>query len=942
MAVCSDAASMNRDPIAPTAQDLHGNDRTMGHPPIAPEQLLQAVMTALEALGIGFELKRPAQLPEYKSAFLEKCFETKDENACYERYLGRPEACRPCLLARAIASQKIQRATLYDVSGRCFDVTAIPQLGPGEVPWAMEVLQDVTERTRAEQALRESEERFRAMAENTPDLIARFDRDHRYLYANPVSRERVGVTTNELAGKTIRETWLQPEMSQRMELEIDAVFATGENRRVQLLWPNGFWIDCMLVPERAEDGTTRAVIANARDITQLKRTEEALRQRAAALRQSEEMYRMIADNVGDGIWLVDLATLTMDYASPAVLQASGYAVEELSGISLERLMTPESFARVKATLAEVLSQKNGDRNVTRRLELEEVSKTGERRWVEVTARLLFDTHGVAREIVGVTHDVTERRRSLDLLSKAMVEAEAASRIKSQFVSNISHEIRTPLNAIIGLAELIARDSELGSAQSRAGIILHESEVLLALVNDLLDQAKMAEGRFELSPEPTRLSEVLDAVCLGANIAAMRKALTYRIVVAPSVPQAIVCDGLRLRQILQNLVSNAVKFTEKGEVRLEVSCAERSQTHARLHFSVVDTGIGIPLDRQDNIFEAFVQADANTTRRYGGTGLGTTIARHLVQMMGGDITLESQPHRGSHFWFELTFELADEPSIQPPSSSFGRGERNVQSTRRMGSILVAEDYAVNYRIVREHLESAGHRVTIVENGEQAVRACSESVFDLVLMDLQMPVMDGFEATRRIRELPGGNGTVPILAVTASAEARTKNECVKRGMNGVITKPVRRATLLDTIEKWLLHSAGVIDTPIPPSSVIAAQPLPAAPRPLVFGYRDLIEQFGGKERLAQGVAREFSINLAEEQKALRVAFDAGDLEQVRKRAHRLKGGAASVCAFEVSDVAARIETAARDGNATAIPQLLAEFQAAQCEFVLSVSVKCSERG
>jgi PAS domain S-box-containing protein len=1031
---------------------------------VSPEELLEAIFSGLEALGVGFELKRPAQLPEYESSFLRQNFGSECQSECFHRYLGKNEACRPCLLARAIAAKSVQRSTLKGVDGRYFDITAIPQIGQHQGSgWAMEILQDVTERMRAEQALRASEERFRAIAENSVDVIMRFDRQHRHLYVNPVVKDQTGIDASEFFGKSHAELGFPAELCRIWDTEIDAVFASGQTRRVQFQLPMGTWIDWMLMAERGDDGETNAVLTSARDITSLKRSEEQLRQREsmleeaqalanagdfywdpsehllvwskqlyrifgldpnsvtpeesvfwsevlplsddviaqhlararetcepthferriqrldggqrillvtvcwrrndagqpatlsgsiqdvtdqtlaeAALRKSEEMYRAIADNVGDGIWLVDIASLRFTYTSPAVVQASGYDQDELRELRVDQLMTAESAARVRAELNDALVQSKTCKKVMRRLEVEELCKSGQVRWVEVTARLLVDDQGQPREIIGVTHDVTDRRRAHELLAKAKAHAEETNRLKSRFVSNVSHEIRTPLNAIIGLVELILRDKDLSSAQANAATVLHESELLLSLVNDLLDHAKMEEGKFELSPEPTDLDELLAAVGRNGALLADRKGLAFQVAVAATVPKNLVCDPLRLRQILQNLVANAVKFTERGGVKLEITCPEQSETQARLVFSVTDTGIGIAEERQEAIFDAFVQADQNTTRRFGGTGLGTTIARQLVHLMGGKIGLESTPNKGSRFWFELPLELGNSSPDSHRSLPSGLDSMRMSGQQRAGSILVAEDYPVNQRILREHLESAGHHVTVVENGQEAYRACELQRFDLVLMDLQMPIMDGFEATCLIRTLREPNGSVPVLAVTASAEASTRRECVDRGMNGVITKPVRRRSLLDTVDSWLLHSEGAISTPMPPSIGVSAAAVDTA---LVlqrteFDYQSLIEQFGGNAALARSVAKDFASTLEREKDSLVGLFASGNLEEVRRIAHRVKGGAATIGASTAAGIAEQIETAARDNVPAVLPKLLDMLRDAQVKLRELVSAKCEK--
>jgi signal transduction histidine kinase/ActR/RegA family two-component response regulator len=403
------------------------------------------------------------------------------------------------------------------------------------------------------------------------------------------------------------------------------------------------------------------------------------------------------------------------------------------------------------------------------------------------------SQGRMTKMTGALIDVTEEKELLLRLEQAKVEAEAAAGVKDEFLANMSHEIRTPLNGIIGTMSLLLDSGVSGEQKEHLQTIQSCGESLLHLVNDVLDVAKIEAGKLTLERTPFRLRElVTNAMAIIAPVAA-ESGLELRETCDPALPATVAGDPQRLQQILLNLLSNAVKFTERGLVALDVSMVENGRDFAGVRFSVRDTGIGIPDKVQQAIFEPFAQADTSTTRRFGGTGLGLSICRSLVGLMGGKLELDSDAGRGSTFSFAVRLALA--PDLTSPASlANGRIARSSRSLR----ILLAEDNVINQKVAVRLLERMGHRVDIASDGRQAVAAVMRGAYDLVLMDCQMPQMDGYAATRAIRQLDLGCA-IPIVAMTASATAEAEIGCLEAGMDHFLSKPVVAARLYDMIEK-----------------------------------------------------------------------------------------------------------------------------------------------
>ncbi len=423
-------------------------------------------------------------------------------------------------------------------------------------------------------------------------------------------------------------------------------------------------------------------------------------------------------------------------------------------------------------------------------------------WVETSKAPLRDAEGRIFGVLGVFQDITARREMEAALVAARSDAEAASRAKSAFLATISHEIRTPLNPILGFANLLIESGLNPEQQSYAEIIKKRGEHLLALIDDILDLTRIEAKKIELEREHLRPRDLVADAIKAVEWQALQKGLRLAAEVDPGVPDMVVGDGLRLLQVLLNLLSNAVKFTARGEVVARISvdaaaAAEVDPDHVRLRFEVRDTGIGIALDQQERIFEPFTQADSTMARKFGGSGLGLTIARHLVDKMGGQIGFESRLDVGSRFWFTARLERAEapagSPAAPPPAAAPPPPRRRV---------LVVEDEETNRLLIATLMRKAGYDVQSVEDGFHAITTCRSVQFDLVLMDIQMPGMDGIQTMQALRELDRpANRYTPVVALTAHTMKGDAERFLAAGMDGYIPKPVTPASLAEGIRAAL---------------------------------------------------------------------------------------------------------------------------------------------
>ncbi len=511
------------------------------------------------------------------------------------------------------------------------------------------------------------------------------------------------------------------------------------------------------------------------------------------------------EQLSDGVLVLDQNNRIADF-NPAALKLLGLSTESL-GQPLNQALPdwPE--------LQQLSKQASQHTQIQRRLEIKRPHANGQS-WFELDLQHL--SRGSQHGLMMVIHDISTRKlteqqlheknheleTARDLASAMARQAEAANQAKSEFLANMSHELRTPLNGVIGLSQLLI-STELSADQQRyAELLGHSGEALLALINDILDLAKIEARQLELELLPFNLDNEMQKIRSILAFQAQEKGLRLTLQINSDVPNQLYGDPGRLRQILLNLGINAIKFTENGTVSLVVSCEPVSQTidpqdrpQARLRFSVQDTGIGIAAADLNRLFSPFTQLDGSTTRKYGGTGLGLAISRQLVDLMGGELSVSSQPGQGSCFWFVSNFEIQPEPDLISSPNTHSPTTEHFSAR-----ILLAEDNPINQLVAQTLLEKLGCRVDVVDNGLAVLNTLKHQTYDLILMDCQMPEMDGFETTQHIRQ----NNLYPaltIVALTAHVQQGDRERCLAAGMNDYLSKPIQQQALIKILERWL---------------------------------------------------------------------------------------------------------------------------------------------
>ena len=664
------------------------------------------------------------------------------------------------------------------------------------------------------------------------------------------------------------------------------------------------------VERRITERTESLTLANkvlSQEITERERSQ-------AALAESEQRKSAILQTALDCIVSMDHAGRIVDFNAMAE-RTFGFTAQEVQGRLLSDVIIPPDIRSAHQAGLDRYLRSRQSNLLGKRVEMPALRRDG----TTIPSEIAIAAVDIAGNpfFVATLRDIAERKATERELREAKETAEAANQSKSQFLAIMSHEIRTPMNGILGMARLML-DTRLDDRQRDNVVTMVESaEALLTVLNDILDFTKLEAGKLALVDRDFDLPGLIESVASLQGSRARAKGLELNVNIAPDLPRYLRADADRLRQVLSNLVGNAITFTDKGAVSIDVHRMAEIGDVLWLHVTVSDTGIGIAPEAQSKLFSDFTQADATIARRFGGTGLGLSISKRLIDQMGGRIGLESQQDRGSVFWFEVPLNRGKAPAESKQAATAAGGPIRV---------LLAEDNLINQKVVTGILRNHGHIVDVVENGALAVEAVKSTAYDLVLMDVHMPVMDGILATRMIRSFSGDGANVPIVAVSAGAMEVEIQACLDAGMTDFVVKPVHPRTLFDTMARVLGGRASIAD------GVAAARPLAAAVLPpttedagLDDAILDALAEQLGDGALAE-LAVDFDLNAERLMATMDSARDSGDASAWRLAAHSLKGAAASLGLRRVVSVAREIEMAAAEGRTAEATPLTAALPAA----------------
>lgn len=920
-------------------------------------------------------------------------------------------------------------------------------------------------------ALVESEARIHAIINAALDCIITMDSNGKIVEFNPAAEKTFGYKSQEVVGKEMGELFMPPDVRERQRRSFQNFQSSGTGSMMgQRLDVPAFRKDgTEFIAEMATQGVTQGgefvFTVFLRDITDRKLAEEQRDEFEEMLEKERDLLLTLIDNLPDYIFAKDV--------SGKYRTVNETLLRDLGAPSRDEVIGKSDYDYWPKELADEYHA--GDQTVIKsgvllpNREEESIDHAGNTRWLLTTKAPLRDRNGKVEGLVGICRDITERKRAEVELKEAKESAENANRAKSDFLANMSHEIRTPMNGIIGMTELMLSTQLSAEQNDYLAMVKDSADALLRLLNDILDFSKIEAGKLELEATDFGLRDCVGKTAQTLGVRAADKGIELNCRIDPALPDNLIGDAGRLRQIIVNLAGNAIKFTEEGEVVIEVTEESHSEDQVCLQFSVKDTGIGIAPEKQGAVFEAFQQADTSITRKFGGTGLGLAISSQLVEIMGGRIWLESELGRGTTFHFTAVFDIgteqANRPTIdidaleglpalivddnrtnrrileeiltnwkmKPGLADSGEAalvemkravERNEpyqlvlldcmmpgmdgfelakhigedsqlsdctmmmissgvrpgdaeqcrdlgivrhmskpfvqsellktilaavgesvvddvrtleqdvdQAKRRPLKILLAEDGLVNQRVAVGLLKIDGHDVTIAHNGREAVDAMKNDSFDLVLMDVHMPEMDGFEATVAIREYEQQQGSrTPIVAMTAAAMKGDREQCLAVGMDGYVSKPVDPLKLRTAIEKFIPEMSSDASEVLPDDSNVDG-------KDSVFNLEAAQSRIpGGSEGFKQ-MALLFLEECPKLLNDIREGLASDDAKQVHRGAHTLKSSADLFGAEVVVDAARRLETLGQEGDLTSAVDVMAELETAVTDMVGAVEAASS---
>ena len=918
---------------------------------------------------------------------------------------------------------------------------------------------DISALKEAERALRDSESKYRLLTERTSGVVWYYDiAKNQVTYASPSVERVFGYTPEEFVelplallntpeSLEILETRLLNELSKEQQPGTDKFRVV--DLHLEQLHKNGqiIHVELAMSFDRAADDEIMGVIGVTRDVTARRKAEEALK-------KSEEKYRMILNEMEDAYFEVDLHG-NLTFFNRSLSAGLDYEPEEIMGRNISEFVGRDELPKLYEAFEKVL-QTGQSSDV---FDWVFVTREGSVKNMQSSVTLLRGQNGEPRGFKGLARDITEAKKA-ERLKREKLKAELASQAKSQFLANMSHEIRTPINGIIGMVELMLEKGMQGDELRFLNVINSEAENLLALVNDILDFSKIEAGKMTLEQVPFDLREMVEDLGRAFAYRAAKKGLEFSSFISPEIETPLIGDVNRLRQVVTNLCVNALKFTEQGQIVVSALLQKDLGDRLVVRIEVQDTGVGVPEHKQSLIFESFTQADDSTTRRYGGTGLGTTIAKELVGLMGGVLGVQSEEGVGSVFWVELTLSKAvlvmasnklmvdlsnysmlvvddnstnafivsaylkalhcrvdqastaedaldllairkrenepydmlitdicmpgmsgltlaekvagnddtgcllilglssigDEKLIADQGLQYldGLMEKPLRRDELVAKvlellnpdrqskpavvfsdvpaddshtggealdILVVDDYKTNQLVAFSHLNSVGHKVEVASNGKEAIEAIKNKDFDLILMDLQMPIMDGYQATNMIRIIEQQTQRrTPIIAMTAHALAGYREKCLDAGMDDYVVKPLRRVDLLAIVDKWCQDGENYKERP----NVAVDDVEHGQTGELAFDLDRAAREFEDDREFMLQIAANFLEEADRDAGAMEEAIARGDNDALARLAHGIKGGAANLTADKLAHKAAALEQTGLDGDLTGVDDQFSEFK------------------
>jgi len=776
----------------------------------------------------------------------------------------------------------------------------------------------LAERDRSEAALRESETNMHAILDNSPYMIWLKDIEGRYIKANKRFLDSVRMGASEqLIGKTDFDIW-PADLAKKYHDDDVEVLASRQQKCIEEPALDGgrtLWVETFKTPVVDENGKVFGTAGFARDITGIKLAAETAR--ANEIRMQE-----IIDVMPVVLFIKDPAS-NIILMNRACEEQWGLAFSDLRGTDASRFFPPEQMALFLAKDREVFANR-------RLVDFEETAWSASRRENRIMhtyKKPVFDEAGNPLYLIGMSVDITERKqaerqlrelneqledrvaqRSHELI-QAKGAADAANQVKSEFLANMSHEIRTPLNSILGMAHLALRAETSPNSSSYLKKIQSSGEHLLGIIDDLLNFAKIGAGKIKVETVDFDLSNVMERLDNMIAGKVIEKGLELAFDIDPGIPDNLRGDPLRLVQVLINYADNAIKFTEQGRIIIRARKISEHEEYCLVRFEVQDTGIGMSDAERARLFQPFQQADTSITRQYGGTGLGLAISKQLVGMMAeGEVGVDSILGQGSTFWFSVRLGKGSVPHAAENAHETAVPQ-DVLAALNGARILVAENHLLNQEVVTEFLESAGAAVCVAENGKEAIDLLQKEHFDCVLMDLQMPVLDGFEATRLIRANPV-LAKIPVIAMTANASDEDRERCLAAGMDDFISKPFKPYALYSTVARWL--SARPQQEPLPGTSATPVAETTWTGDPDVIDLAVLAELVGDDKLKMREFALKFLASVRGDMKEIEAALERNDLAALGALGHHVKSPARMTGAIGFARLSQELENYGKSGG------------------------------